>query len=142
MSLYNMMFGFNPACLVLLPMLGRKQEEWPRFRDCFLSDDRERIVIFTRVGGGNRECGYGEEKLYDDPNFVRTYDLEEDPTYGYYEFNPPEKWVEDFKKIVCGKLDEVSDEYVQCVKEFYPKLAEEGGIDRLFNRSKEVKNDG
>lgn len=35
MSLYNMINGFNPACFLIMPMLGRKQEEWPRFRDCF-----------------------------------------------------------------------------------------------------------
>ena len=33
MSLYNMINGFNPACLLIMPMLGRKQEEWPSF-DC------------------------------------------------------------------------------------------------------------
>ena len=57
MSLYNELFGFSPACLVLLPMLGRKPEEYPRFRDCFLSEDMKRIEIYTRVGGNNRGCG-------------------------------------------------------------------------------------
>ena len=38
MSLYNMMNGFNPACVLILPMLGRKLEEYPRFRDCFVSE--------------------------------------------------------------------------------------------------------
>ena len=124
MSLYNALFGFNPACVVLLPMLGRKQEDYPRFRDCFLSDDHSRIVVYTRVGGGNRNCGFGEEELYADPNFVKTYDDDFDSTYGYYEFNVPDKWKADFEKIVEGKLGEVSDEYVKYVAEFYPKLAE------------------
>lgn len=60
MSLYNMIHGYNISCIVFMPMLGRKQEEYPRFRDCFLSDDKEHIIIYTRVGGGNRGCGYGE----------------------------------------------------------------------------------
>ena len=89
MSLYNAIMGFNPACVVLLPMLGRTQDEYPRFRDCFLSDDGKRIVVYTRVGGGNRHCGYGEEELYKDENFVCTYDDDYDRTYGYYEFNVP-----------------------------------------------------
>ena len=72
MSLYNMMMGFNPACIMILPMLGRKSNEYPRFRDCFITDDEQRILIYTRVGGNNRNQGYGEEKLYEDPNFVRT----------------------------------------------------------------------
>lgn len=132
MSLYNAINGFNPACIVLMPMLGRKQEEYPRFRDCFLSDDSQRIVIFTRVGGNNRGEGYGEEKLYDDPNFVTTYNDDFDTTYGYYEFNPPEKWKADFDKIVGGKIKEVSDEYYKYVCEFYPLLAKEGLISKIF----------
>jgi len=132
MSMYNIVNGFNPACVVLMPMLGRKQDEYPRFRDCFLSEDKERIVIYTRVGGNNRNSGFGEETLYEDPNFVKTYDDEYDSTYGFYEFNVPDRWKDDFKKIVEGNLDDVSDEYVEYVSNFYPKLAEEGIIKNIF----------
>ena len=132
MSLYNALMGFNPACVVFLPMLGRTQEEYPRFRDCFISDDEKRIVIFTRVGGGNRDCGYGEEELYNDENFVKTYDDDFDSTYGYYEFNVPDRWKKDFDAILSKGLNAASDEYVAYVKEFYPKLAEDGLIDRIF----------
>ena len=125
MSLYNMVNGFNPACFFFMPMLGRTQQEYPRFRDCFLTDDGERIAIYTRVGGGNRNCGYGEEALYEDPNFVRTYDDEFDCTYATYEFNVPEKWKADFEKIKKGEFNQVSDEYVTSVKEMFPKLAEQ-----------------
>lgn len=135
-----MLNGFNPACLYLMPMLGRKQEEYPRFRDCFLSDDNERIVIFTRVGGGNRNCGFGEEELYKDFNFVKTYDDDFDSTYGYYEFNVPEKWKKGFDLIVSGELDKVSDEYVEYVSEFYPLLSKEGKIKELF-RSENTKSE-
>lgn len=135
MSMYNMMNGFSPACIVLLPMLGRKQDEWPRFRDCFLSDDKKRIVVYTRVGGLNRGCGYGEEELYAEPNFVATYDDGFDTTYGYYEFTPPERWADDFERIVNGPIRGASDEYVQYVKEFYPKLAKQGIIDTIFGRT-------
>lgn len=135
MSLYNMVNGFNPACVFLMPMLGRKQDEYPRFRDCFLSDDEKHLVIYTRVGGPNRNNGYGEEKLYEDPNFVETYDNEDDNTYGCYVFNVPEKWQKDFDTIVAGKFKEVSEEYVSYVREFYPLLAEHGVIDKAFRRS-------
>ena len=135
MSLYNMLFGFNPSCLYLMPMLGRKQDDYPRFRDCFLSEDGQRIVIYTRVGGGNRDCGFGEEELYKDPNFVSTYDDDFDSTYGYYEFNPPEEWKDDFDKIASGKVGEVSQKYVDFVREFYPTLAENGVIDKIFKRN-------
>ena len=137
MSLYNMINGFNPACIILLPMLGRKQNEYPRFRDCFLEDDK--IAIFTRVGGNNRGEGYGEEELYKDPNFVSTYDNPFDSTYGIYLFNCPEKWKADFDLICGGKIKEVSDAYVAYVKEFYPGLAEKGIVDAIFREKSEAE---
>lgn len=133
MSLYNMMMGFNPACVVIMPMLGRKQEEWPRFRDCFITDEKN-IAIYTRVGGGNRNCGYGEEELYKDENFLATYDDEYDNTYATYEFKVPGKWKADFDLIIEGKSSEVSQEYINHVKKFYPKLAAEGVIDKIFGK--------
>lgn len=132
MSLYNMIAGFNPACVFFLPMLGRKADEYPRFRDCFLSEDKEHIAIYTRVGGNNRNCGYGEEKLYKDENYVRTYDDDFDNTYATYEFKVPEKWRADFDKIVAGNLAEVSDEYIALLSEHYPKLAEQGRFKEWF----------
>lgn len=131
MSLYNMMMGFNPACVAIMPMLGRKQDEYPRFRDCFVTDEGN-IAIYTRVGGGNRDCGYGEEELYEDENFLTTYDDEYDNTYGTYEFKVPEKWKPDFDLILAGESNKVSEGYINYVKEFYPKLAAEGIIDKIF----------
>lgn len=138
MSLYNMINGFNPACLLIMPMLGRKQEEWPRFRDCFVTDEGN-IAIYTRVGGGNRGCGYGEEELYKDPNFITTYDDDYDCTYATYEFRVPEKWKADFDLIVSGKFSDVSDEYVSYLKEFYPILAEKGVINKIFRENEDTR---
>lgn len=131
MSLYNMMNGFNPACVYILPMLGKKSDEYPRFRDCFVTEDNN-IAIFTRVGGGNRGQGYGEEKLMEDENFIRDYDDDFDNTYATYVFKVPEKWKADFDLIMDGKCSEVSDEYVALIKEFYPKLNEAGVIDAML----------
>ena len=132
MSLYNMVNGFNPACVFIMPMLGRKQAEWPRFRDCWVTEEGN-IAIYTRVGGGNRNCGYGEEQLYEDPNFLDTYDDEYDTTYATYEFKVPEKWKADFDLIIKGEIKKVSEEYKAYLKEFFPKLTEEGFFDRCFN---------
>ena len=131
MSLYNMINGFNPACVLIMPMLGRKQEDYPRFRDCYITEEGN-IAIYTRVGGGNRDCGYGEEKLYEDENYLTTYDDEYDNTYATYEFKVPDKWKKDFDLIIDGKLKDVSKEYIEYLKEFFPKLAEEGFIDKTF----------
>ena len=133
MSLYNMLNGFNQACVFIMPMLGRKQDEYPRFRDCFVTDDRKRIAIYTRVGGNNRNCGFGEEKLYDDPLFVKTYDDDFDSTYATYEFNVPQKWQEDFDKIISGNLLQVSAEYQNYLRGFYPLLNEKGFFDKAFS---------
>lgn len=135
MSLYNMINGFNPSCVFIMPMLGRKQEEWPRFRDCFVTDDNK-IAIYTRVGGGNRWSGYGEEELYKDPNFIKTYDDDFDSTYATYEFEVPEKWKPDFNKIISGDLANTSEEYQQYIREFFPKLNEAGLFDKVFKESK------
>lgn len=129
MSLYNMLNGFSPACFFILPMLGRKPEEYPRFRDCFVNNDNNSIIIYTRVGGGNRNCGYEEEKLYDDPNFIRTYDDDFDSTYGYYEFKVPDEWKDDFNLIMSGKGFQVSDKYKQKIKEIYPTA----DVDTIFS---------
>ena len=137
MSLYNMMNGFNPACVFIMPMLGRKQEEYPRFRDCFVTEENN-IAIYTRVGGGNRGCGFGEEELYKDENFLTTYDDEFDCTYATYEFKVPEKWKADFEKIVSGNFKNVSIEYQNFLKEFYPQLSEKGVFDSVFNE-KEIE---
>lgn len=136
-----MLMGFNPACVLIMPMLGRKQEEYPRFRDCFVTEENN-IAIYTRVGGGNRNCGYGEEELYEDENFLTTYDDDYDCTYATYEFKVPEKWKADFDLIVGGKQNEVSKEYVDYVKEFYPKLTEQGIIDKIFGTAHPTEKGG
>ena len=134
MSLYNLINGFNISCVLVLPMLGKKADEYPRFRDCFVSPDEKHILVYLRVGGHNRNQGYGEESLYKMPTFIRTYDDEEDSTYGMYEFDVPERWKDDFCHISQGDLDKVSDEYVEFVKQFYPILSKDGVIDSLFQR--------
>ena len=140
MSLYNMINGFNPACVLIMPMLGRKQDEYPRFRDCFVTEEKN-IAIYTRVGGRNRNCGFGEEELYEDENFLTTYDDDFDSTYATYEFKVPEKWKSDFDKILGSDFASVSVEYIEYLKQFYPKLAEQGVFEKIFNKQEETKNE-
>jgi hypothetical protein len=118
-------------------MLGRREAEWPRFRDCFLSEDDKYIDVFLRVGGANRNCGFGEEELYEDENFVETFDWEDDNTYAIYRFSVPEKWKADFDCIVDERPYDVSDEYKEVVKKFYPLLDASGIINDLFKKEKE-----
>lgn len=144
---YNTIFGYNQVgCLLLAPMLTDENPEkfFPRFRDCFLGDDGDTILIYTRVGGGNRcygkypphdlleddwydeetgEHGFGEDKLYRMPTFLRTWDDDEfDGTYGYYEFGVPDEWREDFERVRRGEYGGLSEAYVRRVHGCYPRL--------------------
>jgi hypothetical protein len=62
MSLYNMMFGENPAADIFLGLLGCTRDDFYRYRDCYLVEDEgeNQIGVHTRGGGNNREC-YCEE---------------------------------------------------------------------------------
>ncbi len=129
MSLYNMINGVTNAVFFVLPMLGKHPDEYPRFRDCFLSDEEhpeyaDHIHIYTRVGGSNRSSGFGEEVLYSMPGFVSTFDDSFDSTFASYVFKVPDKWRADFELYKQGKIKEFSKEYQEEIKRVYPKLKE------------------
>ena len=99
--------------------------------------------VLTYVSPGVKDIwGYGEEELYKDENYVETFDDDYDNTYATYRFKVPEKWKSDFHLITSGMLNKVSDEYVNHVKNFYPKLAELGIVNKIFrsNDNEEVSN--
>lgn len=127
--------GYSEECVAYLPMLGRPILFYPRFRDCFLSEDKKRIIILTRCGGANRKQGLGENALYSDPCFVKTYDDEYDSTYGYYEFTPKPQFVADFNRMTEQGYKSASKVYIEYVKWFYkafPPEIDEADIDKLF----------
>jgi len=55
MSMYGMLFGESSHADVLLAMLGLGKADFYRFRNCHLTDKRQ-IAVYTRGGGGNRQC--------------------------------------------------------------------------------------
>lgn len=130
MSLYNLINGVNSDAFFVLPMLGKHPDEYPRFRDCFTSDEdrpdlNEHIFVYTRVGGGNRDSGFGEEVMQEDEHFVCDYDDDFDSTYATYVFRVPERWLPDYRLIREGKVAEVSEEYQREVRRVFPKLREQ-----------------
>jgi hypothetical protein len=130
------MNGVNPATFFILPFLGEKHPDtYPRFRDCFIDNrnDKDVIVVYTRVGGGNRDCGYGEEELYKHPNFISTKDDDFDSTYAEYVFGVPEEWQEDFGKIKNGDIKQISPAYKERLYNVFPKLKET--FDKIFDDS-------
>jgi hypothetical protein len=143
MSLYNMMNGVNQLTFFVLPMLGKHPNEYPRFRDFFLQDEEHPeydnyLHVYTRCGGGNRGCDFGEEELMKHPNFVATFDDSYDCTYGTYVFSVPTEWKDDFEKIITGKLLDISDEYKVQIYKVFPKLEEK--LKEMFKKAGEEKN--
>ena len=94
--MYEMTCNINPDARMVLDLIGMDPEfllEECRLRDIYLSKDRTRVVIFTRIGGGNRE-NYTPAitKLRNYKGYVTDYDDDFDNTYASFEYNiPPEK---------------------------------------------------
>ena len=124
-GLYNLLFGWNPACVMLAPMLTDEnpQQFFPRFRDCYLSDDKNHIEIYTRVGGDNRDDYADEiEKLCSMPTYVSDEDDDFDCTYATFTFGVPDEWRADFERVRAGKYHKLSDAYVERMQRCYPKM--------------------
>lgn len=110
--MYNMLFGVNPAFPILLKALNvsyhgktlniEGEYDPGRFRDIFLSGEGDKILLYTRNGGGNRE-DYEEviRKLQTHPLYITDYDDEFDCTYATFEFSVP-----DSLQLVLDKLME------------------------------------
>lgn len=104
MSLYNALFGVNPLAAVVVEAVGATGPI-PRFRDAYFDAEEDRLVIFTRTGGGNRDY-YDEPNGYDNedyegpfnsdlralPNFISDEDDDFDSTYASFYFSVPEAY--------------------------------------------------
>lgn len=118
MSLYNTLFDINSLTPVLLKCLGIAIEDIPRFRDCCI--DKDRIIIYTRTGGSNRDyyenierhlknCGCNPDDdcnkikwnadLRKNPNFMDDKDDDFDRTYAYFYYSFPPEYAEDLKAL-------------------------------------------
>jgi hypothetical protein len=109
-SLYNALFGVNPASEVIMASIGVSMNDVPRFRDVYLHQGH--IVIHTRTGGGNRE--YYDEPNVDNPDgpwnstlrdnkyYIRDEDDDFDSTYADFYFRYPEGLEDDYKALADG----------------------------------------
>lgn len=126
MSLYRMLNGINTATFLFLPMLGEKHpDDYPRFRNCFVNIKERKIEVYTRVGGGNRGMGFGEEELRKHPNYLYDEDDDFDSTYATYYFSIPKEWKSDFDLILKKELNKVSEKYINRIINVFPKLEKE-----------------
>ena len=133
MSLYNMVFGVNPMTQVLLSMLDlyvgaeKGDRKWPtgRFRDVNVEerDGKKVIAVFTRNGGGNRQCwddgsnSYkGEGGRCECPGCVISNILPKHPNY-------IESVDDDFDSTYATIYFEVPDKFKDTIEEFYDESA-------------------
>jgi hypothetical protein len=125
-------------------MLGKHPDEYPRFRDCFVSDEehpeyQDHIHIYTRTGGGNRDDYEAEnDEMRSMDGFVTDFDDSFDCTYASWVFKVPEQWQDDFNKIKNGKILEISTEYKEQLNKVYPKLKDK--FNEIFNPSDQNEN--
>lgn len=102
MSLYNMLFGANKMGPYILATLGLTVADVGRFRDCYVAKvlGDYRIVIHTRMGGGNREDYEAEiESLRANPFYVADEDDDFDSTYADFYFALPPEYADELREL-------------------------------------------
>lgn len=100
MALYNQLFGENEDAVAILGFASLTREMFPRYRDVFLADEGRTIIVYTRIGGNNRN-DYQEEiqQIMKHPQYKDNCDDELDNTYAYFKFNVLPKYSDTAKKI-------------------------------------------
>lgn len=87
MSLYTQLFGENKEAKAILGFANLTREMFPRYRDVFLADKGTNVIVYTRIGGPNRNDYKQQIKtIRQHKQFIKDYDDEHDNTYAYFEF--------------------------------------------------------
>ena len=112
MSLYNCLFGVNGNTDAILGLIGLKSDFFARFRDVDLTNNGEIVRVFTRTGGGNRECYEDNwENIRKNENYIKDYDDDFDCTYAYIEFTVPDDKLEISKSMFKGEPESFEDKF-------------------------------
>lgn len=103
MSLYNMLFGSNPAGAMILQTLGLTPGDVGRYRDCYVEKSpggQYRIVVHTRNGGGNRD-DYQDvfDELSRHPLYRGDEDDDFDCTYADIYFSLPDEYGDELRAL-------------------------------------------
>jgi hypothetical protein len=123
-SLYNLIFGMNKNSDMLLGCLNLTKEDTGRFRDTYVTENGEEIAVFTRNGGGNRQCYFHKDdgwpventtgtdcgelgcysciirhRLPKHPLYLRDEDDSHDSTYATIYFKIPEEMKDILKHL-------------------------------------------
>ena len=114
-GLYNIINnGTEPTSAIVMMILNEeKLPRVPRFRDAWIEKEGDVyfLVVFTRTGGGNRECYCDTDEHEDDcyphmneqlekhPLYIKDSDDDFDSTYAHFYFKVPEKYKEVIKEL-------------------------------------------
>ena len=138
-----MVYGNTHLVLALIPLLGKPYTSYPRFRNCFSSDEEhseydDMIHVYMRVGGGNRESYEEEiEEMKASPYYVADFDDSFDNTYCTFVFEIPEEYKADLPYIKSGEFNKTSKAYLDKLCEVHPDqshdIKREGEYDTRFN---------
>ena len=115
MSLYNMLFGKNQHRDLILALIGLKECDVQRFRDCGIDTDKEEIWIYTRTGGGNRS-DYPNEALTTSPYHKYNSDDNYDSTYATFYFSYPMEMKDDIERLLNMRERGISGQLIQWVE--------------------------
>jgi len=107
-----MLFGKNVNTEIVLAIIGLKESDVERFRDCGMDEDG--ILVYTRTGGGNREY-YPNEKLTTNPYYRYDEDDDFDCTYASYYFNFPAEINQDCINLLNVQEKGISGKLIQWV---------------------------
>lgn len=84
----------------LLSMLGLTPDSVGRYRDCYLSKDGKKIIVYTRMGGPNRDdYKYEIWKLQKHKMYIKDYDDDWDVTFSSFEFSIPFEHMKRVKEL-------------------------------------------
>lgn len=111
MSMYNILFGKNSQTPIILSVIGLKENDIKRFRNCGVDDGN--IYIYTRTGGRNRH-EYSQEKLTNNLHYLYDHD-NYDNTYATFYFSIPKEIQEDFTSFLNCGIEGVTQKFLKWI---------------------------
>jgi hypothetical protein len=139
MGLYNQLFGVNKDFPCLLGMIGFTMTDFERFRDAYICDSGENIIVYTRLGGGNREdYQHVYDKVRASEYYLEDYDDGLDETYAYIKFRVPDKYKETTKMMFKEEPTSIGDKFEKEFKEMEDPNSE--AYKRAEQMAKALKN--
>ena len=126
--MYAMIFGENEASDAILATLGLTRGDVGRFRDVFITDGK--IAVYTRNGGGNRECWEDSKEgtechcpgcticdiLPRHPMYLSDADDDFDSTYATVYFRFPPEYAEELRRLDSGEKFDPSQRWLDAIE--------------------------